>query len=284
MRKIAVVATALLAILLVSTLMPCILATSDSSSDGTVLGANDKGDEPPLTGKGTVSGRVLIREIGAYDCKVTFTEMNDNNEMGVEHSITIPKENDGYYSIELDIGRYTAYAEYDKEKNVPPDDRSPIIVVEEGSDIKDVNFRFEMSYPFHGTITFEGSGLGGVTVTLTPISGNPTSVQTNEDGYYSFKGLSGGIYTIDCQKSGFETVTNNIDMSKEYYFNTPMTRSGLPGINGFIEGYDFQHSMMVVSLIGMVTMIIFALGVRFHLMKHPHLILNDEEESDLKND
>lgn len=269
--------------------MPCILATSDSSSDGTVLGANDKGDEPPPTGKGTVSGRVLIREIGAYDCRVSFTKIDTDQDKETPskyvYSVDIPKENDGNYSIELDVGSYIAYAEYDKEKNVPPDDRSPIIVVEEGSDIKDVNFRFEMSYPFHGTVTFEGSGLGGVTVTLTPISsGNPTSVQTNEDGYYSFKGLSGGRYTIDCQKSGFETVTNNIDMDKEYYFNTPMTRSGLPGVNGFIEGYDFQHSMMVVSLIGMVTMIIFALGVRFHLMKHPHLILNDEEESDLKND
>jgi inhibitor of cysteine peptidase len=55
------------------------------------------------------------------------------------------------------------------------------------------------SYTIAGTITYNGSALSGVTVTL---SGGATKT-TDEDGVYSFTGLSSGTYIVTPSRSGY---------------------------------------------------------------------------------
>jgi inhibitor of cysteine peptidase len=57
------------------------------------------------------------------------------------------------------------------------------------------------SYTIAGTITYNGSALSGVTVTLS--GGTPKTTTTDEDGEYSFSDLSSSTYTITPSKSGY---------------------------------------------------------------------------------
>ena len=119
--------------------------------------------------------------------------------------------------------------------------------------------------------------LSGVNVSLTPIGENTKNVtQTDSDGHYQFNGLTGGVYELLFQKDGFADERQIIDIIVQPYFNTSMMRTGLPGINGFILEYDFQHSMMVVGLVGMIVMIAISLAVRYYLTRNPNMILNDD--------
>ena len=59
----------------------------------------------------------------------------------------------------------------------------------------------KVTYSISGTATYNGTGLSGVTMTLTGSSTGSTA--TNSSGNYSFTGLSNGTYTVTPSLSGY---------------------------------------------------------------------------------
>lgn len=286
MKKVAVAAFALLAVFLASVLMPCALTAPDSSSP--VLGATSDAETDPdflPDGKGGVRGTVMVRDWPVENYSLVFEEVewNENNEMvltGMTYNFEVSDVN-GAYSEIVNPGYYNIKAISTSQEVVS----YPTLVTvtegkwNEGAEGKGINFTFVRSYTFHGNVSFERMMLSGVNVSLTPTSGGTANVtQTDENGHYQFNNLTGGAYEILFQKSGFADERQIVDITVQPYLNIPMERTGLPGINGFILEYDFQHSMMVIGLVGMVVMIAISLGVRYYLTRNPNMMLNDEAE------
>lgn len=281
MKKVAVAAFALLAILAVSVLMPCALTAPDSSAP--VLGASSDAESDPdflPEGKGGVRGLVQVRDWPVENYSLIFEEVewNENNEMaltGMTYNFEVSNVN-GTYSEIVNPGYYNIKAISTSKEVVS---YPTVVTVTEGKWKDNIDFTFVRSYTFHGNVSFEGMMLSGVSVSLTPASGGEASVtQTDESGHYQFNNLTGGAYEIQFQKSGFENEIQIVDITVQPYLNIPMVRTGLPGINGFILEYDFQHSMMVIGLVGMIVMIVISLGVRYYLTRNPNMMLNDETE------
>src|SRR5512135_1870323 len=59
----------------------------------------------------------------------------------------------------------------------------------------------KVTYSISGQSTSAGSGLSGVTMTLS--GGKSTAVTTDASGNYTFTGLDNGSYTITPSKTGF---------------------------------------------------------------------------------
>lgn len=273
MKKAAVAAFALLAVLLASVLMPCALTAQDSSSP--VLGASssaNSGSDPDNleAGKGGVRGVAMMRNSPITEYTLEFVDIDSNPLESISFDIV---DNEGKYSVELDPGRYNVSAITPKEKVTLS---KPIEVVE-NQWVEETDFQFVNSYSFHGNVSYSGMKLSGVTVSLAPIGGTSKNVTlTDDDGHYQFNDLTGGVYELLFQKSGFSDERQIIDITVHPYFNTQMQRTGLPGINGFILEYDFQHSMMILGLAGMIAMIAISLAVRYYLTRNPNMILNDD--------
>jgi hypothetical protein len=86
----------------------------------------------------------------------------------------------------------------------------------------------EGTYFISGTVTLNGSGLSGVTMTL---SGDASQTkQTDSDGYYSFSGLSNGTFTITPSKTGysFNPASRSIDIAGSSVTGADFTASQLP--------------------------------------------------------
>lgn len=281
MKKVAVAAFALLAIFLASVLMPCALTAPDSSAP--VLGAASNAEADPNflpEGKGGVKGLVEIRGWPVENYSLVFEELewNENNEMiltGMTYSFDISNVNGTYAEI-VNPGYYNIRAiSTSKEVVVYP----TLVTVTEGKWNEGIDFTFVRSYSFHGNVSFEDMRLNGVGVSLIPTAGGTANVtQTNEDGHYQFNNLTGGTYEIVFQKNGFSEQRQIVDITVQPYLNIAMERTGLPGINGFILEYDFQHSMMVIGLIGMIVMIVISISVRYYLTRNPNMMLNDEAD------
>ncbi len=273
MKKVAVAAFALLAIFLASVLMPCALTAPDSSAP--VLGAASDTEVDPNflpDGKGGVKGAAMMRNSPITEYTLEFVDIDSAQSESIRFDIV---DDEGKYSVKLDPGRYNVSAITTKEKVTLS---KPIEIVGKQW-LEDVDFQFVRSYSFHGNVSYEGMKLSGVNVSLTPVGGTSKNVtQTDEDGHYQFENLTGGVYEILFQKSGFAEERQIVDITVQSYLIIPMERTGLPGINGFILEYDFQHSMMVIGLIGMIVMIAISLGVRYYLTRNPNMMLNEEAE------
>ena len=60
-----------------------------------------------------------------------------------------------------------------------------------------------------GLVTDElGAAIVGVNVTLTDASGNQKKTTTNQEGVYTFSGLTPGKYTISAAATGFAVIEN----------------------------------------------------------------------------
>lgn len=273
MKKVAVAAFALLAVFLASVLMPCALTAPDSSSP--VLGATSDAETDPdflPDGKGGVRGVAMMRNSPITEYTLEFVDIDSPQSEITSFNIV---NDEGKYSVKLDPGRYNVSAITPKEKVTLS---KPIEVIGKQW-LEDVDFQFVRSYSFHGNVNYEDMSLSGVNVSLTPVGGTSKNVtQTDENGHYQFENLTGGVYEILFQKSGFADERQIVDITVQPYLIIPMERTGLPGINGFILEYDFQHSMMVIGLVGMVVMIAISLGVRYYLTRNPNMMLNDDAE------
>lgn len=270
MKKITVAAVALLVMLLITMLLPY----ADSSSDlrDVVLAEESGNDE--LSDVGIVSGKLISRDFGA-EGTVIFTADDSKT-----YEAVVIKEDNGRYSKKLPPGQYSAKA---RSTDVEEVSYPEPIVVEAGSTIDGIDFKFVNTYTLTGTVRYGNLDLSGVKVSLSREGDDTRSTVTNSEGYYQFNNLRGGTWTILFEKEGFKDVKSEINMETNPYFNTQMYRAGLPGINGFIPGYDFQHSMMIIGLIGMVVMIAFSLILRLYASKNPSLILEDDNTEEKKD-
>ncbi len=68
-----------------------------------------------------------------------------------------------------------------------------------------------LGYLISGTITYNGTGISGVTVTLSGAGSGTTTTDSN--GNYYFSGLSNGSYTVTPSKSGYTFTPDNITIS-----------------------------------------------------------------------
>ncbi|WP_019178424.1 carboxypeptidase-like regulatory domain-containing protein [Methanomassiliicoccus luminyensis] len=132
-----------------------------------------------------------------------------------------------------------------------------------------------------GKVTYDGTPLEGVLVTLESKGGLRYTNVTDDDGGYYFK-VPSGEYTITFSKSGFvtSTMTKILFPLRENTANVELKKSTLPGNSGFIRDYDMPHSMMVVGLSMSLVTIISALFLRYRVRLKPELLTKrgDEEK------
>jgi hypothetical protein len=68
----------------------------------------------------------------------------------------------------------------------------------------------------YGTVTDEeGFSFKNVTVSLTGTNGYSKSTKTDEDGYYGFKNLAAGDYTLTYEKDDYQTKTEEISLEED---------------------------------------------------------------------
>ena len=67
------------------------------------------------------------------------------------------------------------------------------------ADQSEVDFTAQATYNLSGRVTYQGTGLSGVTVS----AGNGTSATTAADGTYTLTGLLPGTYTVSAAKTGY---------------------------------------------------------------------------------
>ena len=60
----------------------------------------------------------------------------------------------------------------------------------------------------------DDDALSGVTVTLDGAEDSESTV-TDEDGFFEFRNLSAGDYTLTCEKEGYETVSQDISLGDD---------------------------------------------------------------------
>jgi hypothetical protein len=107
-------------------------------------------------------------------------------------------------------------------------------------------------YSISGKITYNGNGLGGVSVRLTGASAS--LITTDSDGNYAFTGLSNGTYTITPSLAGYTitpqqatinsaNVTRNFTASPITYSISGRVTYDSTGLSGVAVGaYWYKHS------------------------------------------
>jgi len=126
---------------------------------------------------------------------------------------------------------------------------SSILVKIVSADQRDINFTANVvTYSISGAVVHKGSGLSGVTVTL---SGNTSgSLTTDVSGNYTFTGLSNGTYTVTPSKSGYiftpssrEITISSTDVSNMNFVAVVATYS----ISGTVIGAVQSDANMTLS-------------------------------------
>ena len=141
------------------------------------------------TGSHGISGTVVHSGSGLEDVAMTLSNGN-----------TVTTDSEGDYSFsDLSDGSYTVTPSLSGYSFNPTYQTVTI----NGADITAVDFvaTGSATYTISGTVTYGGSGLAGVTITL---SGDDTgTTTTSSDGTYSLTGLSNGTYKVTPSLSGY---------------------------------------------------------------------------------
>ncbi len=133
------------------------------------------------------------------------------------------------------------------------------------------------------------SPLAGVNVTLQGTQGT-LHTTTNAQGMYYFTNLSQGTYTVSVQSSGYTPgqTTVTVSLAKTSYLNftlIPLTRNSPFTIPGFIGNFDLDHSLVIVALIIVMTVVTGSLTLlnKSYNWKEDRSANEDEHEDDGKN-
>jgi len=120
---------------------------------------------------------------------------------GASSDNAITDASGNYTFTGLDNGSYTVTPSRTGFTFSPTDNTQPV----SGADITAVNFAATpvpvVTYGISGQVTSTGSGLSGVTMTLTGAS-SKTAI-TDASGNYTFTGLDNGSYTVTPSRTGF---------------------------------------------------------------------------------
>jgi len=138
----------------------------------------------------TISGQVILNSSGLAGVTMTLSGTT---------SVTTQTDSQGNYSFSnLVPGAYTVTPSKQGYGFSPP---SQSVTITDANQ-EGINFTAVAGYAISGRITLNGSGLSGVTITL---SGNASSVtETNAEGNYVFVGLSNGSYVVTPTKEGYQ--------------------------------------------------------------------------------
>ena len=131
--------------------------------------------------------------------------------------------------------------------------------------------------------------LAGVIVTLQGTQGT-LHTTTNAQGLYYFTNLSQGTYTVSVQSSGYTPgqTTVTVSLAKTSYLNftlIPLIRNSPFTIPGFIGNFDLDHSLVIVALIIVMTVVTGSLTLlnKSYNWKEDRSANEDEHEDDSKN-
>lgn len=133
------------------------------------------------------------------------------------------------------------------------------------------------------------SPLAGVNVTIQGPQGT-LHTTTNAQGLYYFTNLTQGTYTVSVQSSGFTPgqTTVTVSLAKTSYLNftlIPLTRNSPFTIPGFIGNFDLDHSLVIVALIIVMTVVAGSLTLlnKSYNWKEDRSAIKEEHEDDSNN-
>ncbi|MEE9398950.1 MAG: S8 family serine peptidase [Dehalococcoidales bacterium] len=160
-------------------------------------GGDDPTPPPPtysifgsVTHNGTGLNGVTITLSGAGSGNTTTDSNGDYSFSGLTN---------GSYTVTPSLTGYTC-------------DPSSSNVSVSGSNITGVDFNaFLITYSISGQVTSNGTGLNGVTITLSGDASDTTT--TDNDGNYSFSGLSNGSYTVTPSLEGYTVDPTSRDVT-----------------------------------------------------------------------
>jgi inhibitor of cysteine peptidase len=138
----------------------------------------------------SISGQVKLNSSGLAGVTVVLSGTT---------SVTTLTDSQGNYTFsDVVPGTYTVTPSKQGYGFSPP---SQTVTITEGN-MSGVNFTAVAGYSISGQITWQGSGLSGVTMTL---SGGASKVtETTTDGRYVFTGLQNGSYVVTSAKAGYQ--------------------------------------------------------------------------------
>ncbi|MEM0449678.1 MAG: carboxypeptidase-like regulatory domain-containing protein [Methanomassiliicoccales archaeon] len=133
-----------------------------------------------------------------------------------------------------------------------------------------------------GVVSLGGSPEAGVRVQLLSQGSLVRESLTDANGNFNFEGIPAGNYTLVFTKEGLRDKSVQISLQPfaELRVDAPMMRRPMQGGDGFIEGMDLTHSMMVVALFLAIFLMFFSLFVQAKGASKPDLLAKEEESED----
>ncbi|MCU0860771.1 MAG: carboxypeptidase-like regulatory domain-containing protein [Methanomassiliicoccales archaeon] len=131
-----------------------------------------------------------------------------------------------------------------------------------------------------GVASLGGVAEPGVKVQLLSQGSLMQEALTDSLGNYSFDDVPSGDYTLLFVKEGLEdkSVPISLQPFAELRVDVSMVRQPMQGGEGFIDGLDLTHSMMVVALVVAILLMLFALFIRARAADRPEILAKEEEE------
>ena len=221
---------------------------------------------------GTLIGHVTNGTIPILGAKVVLT--GDQYNYSANSSLPL-----GFYVIDkIRPGTYVAHAEKSGYWTVYHD---RAIVITRGV-TTELNFTIlEQPTKLFGTVKTDGNAVRDVQV-LIASAGYSTSTVTDANGNYTFSNVPVGTYTLTFKKDGYEERSVQISLSafesKKYDAN--LDRKPVEGGGGFIPGFDLSHSLMIVGFCLAIAILLFAIYIRYRVLKKPELLAIEREEEE----
>jgi hypothetical protein len=222
---------------------------------------------------GTLIGHVTNRTIPIQGAMVVLT--GDQYNYSANSSLPF-----GFYVIDkIRPGTYVAHAEKSGYWTIYHD---RAIVITRGV-ITELNFTIlEQPTKLSGTVKTDGNVVvRDVQVLITSV-GYSTSTVTDANGNYTFSNVPVGTYTLTFKKDGYEEMSVQISLSafepKKYDAN--LDRKPVEGGGGFIPGFDLPHSLMIVGFCLAIAILLFAIYIRYRVLKKPEMLAIEREEEE----
>ncbi len=135
-----------------------------------------------------------------------------------------------------------------------------------------------------GKVTLNGGAAEGVTVQLVQGSNVIKQATTDASGNYTVTNVVTGDYQLKFTKSGLQDKVLQVSVApnREQRLDVAMQLTPVEGGQGFIDGLDLTHSLMVVGLVLALGMIAIAFVVTSKSKKDSSLLSVPEEEEGKK--
>lgn len=186
--------------------------------DGINIGTNyDCGDKYTINSSGINKGKAVLTYSGS---RAWFSFTNDDGEVLKTDEITvspfIKSKIKIYLSAHQDSPRYIdnvkIYSLGSTAASTPTPTRTP---TPSPTPKATPTPAMGTGIIYGSVIDEEGSSFRNVTVLLTGTNGYSKSTKTDEDGYYEFKNLAAGDYTLTYEKDDYQTKTQEVSLEED---------------------------------------------------------------------